>query len=257
MMNTARLAALLMLALIPLGLQAAVPSLGTLIDKAGRQRMLTQRIVRCYAQVGQFIKEDKAGEDIKRSVALFQAQLDELKAHAPNPEVEQALREVERRWGPFKAIATAPVSRERAPQLQENGDALMQASHEVVLRLEGQARTDAGRLVNLAGRQRMLSQRLAGLYLLQSWGFTQTQYRQAYEQALGDFEAAHRELTAADINTPAIHEMLVDVQRQWEMLKRGARLDQGEFIPLLVAMSAEKLLIDLNELTALYAALPH
>lgn len=250
----------LMLLLLSLGLSSPVPaqdlSLGEIINKAGRQRMLTQRIVKDYAQIGQFVQEQQAQKELRASLHEFEGNLKQLQAASSSPEISLALEQVEQLWGPFKAIAQQEARREQAPPLRQAGERLLKAAHQVTLLLEQQAATPAGHLINLSGRQRMLSQRIANLYLMQSWGYSE--YAEEYRQATREFQSALNELQTAAQNTQAIEALLIDVQRQWAMFSRSATLEKnGEFIPLLITLSAQKLLRDMEQITALYAAMQH
>ena len=62
----------------------------TAINNAGRQRMLSQRIVKAYCQVGLDLQIESSKRDLQESVTLFENQLAELKQYAPTAEIKQA-----------------------------------------------------------------------------------------------------------------------------------------------------------------------
>ncbi|MCP4043851.1 MAG: hypothetical protein GY731_18160 [Gammaproteobacteria bacterium] len=135
------------------------------------------------------------------------------------------------------------------------GEEVLRTAHKAVLQLQDSSGTSTARLVNIAGRQRMLSQRLCNLYMLLSWGFTQAEYTNDYSQAMNEFRGALTDLQDAKENTTSISQKLKEVSRQWDMFERSARLKDGEYVPLLIAMSAEKILKKMNEATGMYAEL--
>ena len=55
-----------------------IKTMGEAINQAGRQRMLTQRIVKAYCQIGQDIRYDVATQQLSGSAKLFEKQLDQL-----------------------------------------------------------------------------------------------------------------------------------------------------------------------------------
>ena len=101
----------LWLGAIPLNTQAGILNMGDAINKAGRQRMLTQRMLKSYSMLGQKIKPAEAQKELNEAVKLFEQQLTELKQFRVNNEVTEALTEVEQLWKPYQSmIASLPLS---------------------------------------------------------------------------------------------------------------------------------------------------
>ena len=78
------------------GIAASALPMGDAIDKAGRQRMLTQRIVKSYCQMGQDVRYRVADKHLKGAIVLFEEQLAQLKAFNKEPETDRALQLVDR-----------------------------------------------------------------------------------------------------------------------------------------------------------------
>ncbi len=247
---------LLLTALTPVCLAQPIDSMGEAINQAGRQRMLTQRIVKSYAQMGQDIRYLVAAEQLSAAITLFEKQLQQLKSFTNDAKAQHMLSRIDALWKPVKKIAQANVSREQAPKLRALAEKLLAQAHQVVLRLEQVSGTNKGHLVNIAGRQRMLSQRMANLYLLMSWGFDDPRYREDYAKAVAAFSNALEELSRAPENTPEIQAALTKVRQNWKMFKLSDRMDEGEYVPTLVVRMLDRILVQMNEITGMYAALP-
>ena len=247
---------------IPLAAEAAPPvkaeptmTLSAAINKAGRQRMLSQRIVKAYCQIGLKVQADKAKAILENSVNLFDAQLAELQQIAGKPEIQEALAKEAALWGELRPVAVAPASRDGARKLMELNEALLQAAHKVTQLLENASATKSGKLVNLAGRQRMLSQRLAKFYMLKKWGFNQAEIANGIEQAKREFVSAQQELAAAPQNTPAIKQELELAKMQWVFFENAlAQHDDGEALLFAsnVATTSERILEVMDKVTGLY-----
>lgn len=226
----------------------------TAINNAGRQRMLSQRIVKAYCQVGLDIQIESSKRDLQESVTLFENQLAELKQYAPTAEIKQALERVATTWGPFKSIATAPVTRDGAKKLIGIDDELLFVSDKVVLLLQDYANAPSARLVNVSGRQRMLSQRIAKFYMLKSWGFESATVTTGLAQAKNEFHGALIELETATENTPEITQDLSMARSQWRVLEHFIDREK-EPMPLFMVQTSEKVLRNADALTTKYEAL--
>jgi len=234
---------------------AEIQSLSSSINKAGKQRMLSQRIVATYCQIGQEIQTKKSKKQLKRSVSLFDKQLTELKTYQPSGEIHNQLKKVDNLWLPMKKTALGPINKNNAEKLRKQSEEVTRASHQVVIMLQDMYGSEVGELVNISGRQRMLSQRLSNLYMLQSWGFSSSEYSSDYSIAINEFKGALTELNESSQNTQQINNNLNQVRKEFAMLERSTHKLNGEYIPLMVKMSADKLLKIMDTTTHLYAEL--
>ena len=105
---------------------AQISDLNSAINKAGRQRMLSQRMAKAYFQIGQQIEVDRSKKVLDSSMAVFDRQLVELKNYAPTPEIKETYGKLEKSWLAYKdvLIGTAPS--------KENGGKVLAISEEVL-----------------------------------------------------------------------------------------------------------------------------
>ena len=245
--------ALLIMAALPA--EAEITSISSAINKAGRQRMLSQRMLKAYAMIGIGVQKEEAKKQLNSAIALFDSQLQELMDYAPNDAIKRSLGKVESLWLPYKSTLQLPVDRAHAIELQESSDELLRASHKVVLQLEDSSGSTYGRLVNIAGRQRMLTQRIGKFYMLRAWQFENAEIRSGIEQAKNEFNGALAELHSAPENTPKVQYELLRAEKEWKLLEHGLERKGDELIPLIVSMTSEQLLTHMNEITLLYEQL--
>jgi hypothetical protein len=82
------------------------------INKAGKQRMLSQRMAKCYAQIGCFTLSDRCAAIMNDSMGVFERHLGELREFAPNESIRQLYAEQERLLERYKIALAAPPTKE-------------------------------------------------------------------------------------------------------------------------------------------------
>jgi hypothetical protein len=247
-----------MLLALPCGIPIAYAddaALATAVNIAGRQRMLSQRIVKAYCEVGLDVLPERASNDLKEAVTLFDRQLEYLQRLDVNEETRNTLVRVSKLWSEFKPLAMGTVSRENAGPLQALSEELLNTSQRVVELLEIQAGGPVARLVNLAGRQRMLSQRLAKLYMLYSWGFKDLQLNDQIKVAKTQFSDALDALIAAPENTDEILRELNAVDVLWMWFEISLELKDANSFRLVVSESSGSILVSMDSITRMYERL--
>ena len=223
------------------------------VNLAGEQRMLSQRIPKLYSQIGLNVLPSLAASQLRVATSRFEANLTALKPLvAGSAEATRAYERLGSEWlGMNKAVSVA-ISREAAEALSRQAEATLQAAEQLTQLVEVADKSAASRAVNLAGRQRMLSQRIALNYLLRSWGVETPAVQASLESSARDFSAGLASLRALADNSADIRQELEEIAQQWEWLQASLSIEGAGSYRLIVAEAADAILEATDRVTRLY-----
>ncbi|RZJ11088.1 MAG: hypothetical protein EOP39_07150 [Rubrivivax sp.] len=234
--------------------RARIQTLGEAIDKAGAQRMLSQRMGKAW--LGQVHPElaDRARSVLQGSVERFERQLGELLAFAPVPHIAISYKALESRFAGYRKLLQATPQRERVNELLATSGEVLALADAATAQLQDRSRAATAKLVNVSGRQRMLSQRLALFFLAHQQGARPELVRREMTQARAEFEAGMRLLEAAPEAVPAIRENLQIASNQWLFLQSAlAGRSEGDKAASNVFVASENLLAVMETVTGQFA----
>lgn len=238
---------------------AQVVDLSDAINKAGRLRMLSQRMGKAWLAVLLSVEKTSAQLVLEKSIALFNRHLVELKAYAPNPEVLATYTKLEAVWSDYQAqlVSKAPARDAAATLLQQDAKVLALA-HQGTQQYEAALAKPVGKLVNVAGRQRMLSQRMAKYYLATTLPVDAAIAGMEISKARGEFIAALGMLKSAPEATSRVKDELTLAEAQWVFFDSALQnLQEGAQRPRPMAdvfLASENLLSVMDRVTVMYAA---
>lgn len=239
--------------------QAQIADLNGAINKAGRERMLSQRMAKAWLQLAQAVDPARSKRVLDNSIVSFERQLLELQNFAPTPEIRATYLELQRVWLDYRnALTMLSPTRESALRILHLSDETLALAHRATTQLEALSGTPAARLVNLSGRQRMLSQRMAKLFQADAWGATGPETAAELIDARHEFTVALAELQATPANTGRLRAELELVAQQWYFFESA--LTQQDLDPrtraVNVATTSERILEAMESVVGLYEALP-
>lgn len=228
---------------------ARIDSLGVAIDQSGAQRMLSQRMGKAWLGLALQLPVRDAPRVLSESMARFERQLDALLDFAPTAALRGQYRELGERYRRYRELLMQAPSLQRAGLLIEQASEVLKTAHAATGALQQQAAQPAAVLVNVAGRQRMLSQRMSLLYLAGS-----TALQPEVDKLRSEFLAAHARLRDAPEATSEIKTQLAMADAQWLFFDTALRGDRSQQRAAAdVFITSENLLQVMEKVTGLYA----
>ena len=231
-------------------------SMGDAINMAGRQRMLSQRMTQAYILMGIQPDVERHMKTFQRCFSEFERNLDTLKGFQQASPVITTLTPVFQRWEDYREIAVRPVTKDNAKSLFAESNKLLPAAHQYVMALQKLANHQAAELVNISGRQRMLSQRIAKNYVASYWKVGGENVEELLAEDLAEFEHMLNYLSDSPLNTEEINKKLVRTKGHFKYASRGFDGEMntsGDRLIHVVTGTTDIMLRNMNIVTGLYA----
>ncbi|MCP3853052.1 MAG: hypothetical protein GY694_22905 [Gammaproteobacteria bacterium] len=225
-------------------------TLNNAINRAGLQRMLTQRMLKSYCQLGQDQFYIKPQEKLDDALTRYEQGLSFLVDFESVDGVKESLASILQIWPKYKSMIQASADKEKIPELIKMNEKLLSLSHQIVLDLEKLSGKELGKVVNISGRQRMLSQRIELFYLLRDWGFEDDYYLGGLAKSRKAFTDGLQYLNNYEANTDEVKKLLTKAGKSYDLFSHSLDDKNNAF---LISLTVRQLLKYMNTATNLYS----
>lgn len=234
------------------------------VNRAGQLRMLSQRYVKALAL--RSMPRPRPDDHLADTAQRLQTNLDHLAGLPLANLVSATLGRTRAAWAALEACALDPAGQrlpgamaqiQRLEQAESLAEALLAEADVLTTELEFASGRRNLRVINLCGRQRMLSHRLAKQALLAGVlpGPAVALQAAAAVQTVHEFEAALLALEQAPLASEGIRAALAQARGQWHRLLDGQRCaGSGDAVAgrAALARESEALSNSFDQLTSLY-----
>jgi hypothetical protein len=211
-----------------------------------------QRSVKLYAQLALDVMPENTLNTIAVAQRLMQVGIDDLRKASLRGSSATLVTSVADSVAVLSAELASKATKEGLTKINASADRLLTEANKLTIQLITDSKQGNSRIIDLAGRQRMLSQRLAKNYFLQAAGATNPGTRNEMTQDAKDYKDTVEVLTAAPISTAAIRNDLQLVRSQWILFEAAITRKSDAEGMRTVATTSERLLEVNNNLTELY-----
>jgi len=226
-----------------------------LIDMAGKQRMLSQRMAKDYMYKGNKVATSKADKQLKLSLREFSTAQKKLLNSINDAEIKNLLAFVEMSVDEFKDITNQPFDMDNAQLALDLSESILEGSQYVVDSFKNSIKHKESEIVAKSGKQRMLSQRIAKYYIAYQSGIKDKNTVDQMKEAVKQFTANHNALMANATNTTTINQKLNKVNKLWKIVyKFYLGIEKGG-LPFIVFTTTDDITGKMDEITKLYVEL--
>jgi AmiR/NasT family two-component response regulator len=222
------------------------------VNRAGQLRMLSQRIVKLYALASG--GDAAAGAALGRAAQQIVEGLERLGQTLSRPTFGDLLEATVSAWAELQAGLRGTPAVQRLGAVDAQAERLLGAAERLTHALEVASPLATLGIVNRAGRQRMLSQRLAKQALLAALteGPAAAQAAADAARTIVAFEHTLAELRTAPLGSHVLHAELAEAGDEWQRMLDGVRGADGAAGRAALASASDALLERFELLTAEY-----
>lgn len=228
------------------------------VNRAGQLRMLSQRLVKLEATRLADPADGAAAAAMAAAAAQVDETLDLLGRVLSRPTFGDLIDAVAQAWATMQRdLRRGAPSAQDLLRLDTAAGRLLEGAERLTLALEVASPLATLGLVNRAGRQRMLSQRLAKQALIAALTEGDAARQAAAEavRTVQDFEATLAALREAPLSSPHTQAELAVAAADWQRMLDGMRRAADDDGRQLIARASDALLERFERLTAEYGRL--
>lgn len=197
---------------------------GELINLCGRPRVLSQQMAMAWALIGQSISPAKSAVRLRQLNAQMERTLARMDGLVWSTGLAERLYDILQIWPLYQQVL---FSSEPA---EAYGVRVLDLSEEILTAIDHLVReavihtgSPAAHYVNIAGRNRVLPQRIGKFFLFHKWGFCDEAMFQRLGISCCEFESNLAELKRSGGSEPELTAQLAEVTLQWQIFQ-GALL---------------------------------
>jgi len=223
-----------------------------LINIAGKQRMLSQRIAKDYLYFHKNIATNKTEKELQISIKNFFQSHKILVDAIKNEEIKNLLDFVELSSNDFNQTIHKSFTLDNAQLILDLSESMLEGSQYIVDSIKSTTKEQESKIIDIAGK---LAQRIAKYYIAYQTGIKDENTVRSMKQAVIEFNNNLTILLTNKENTPAIQEKIDGVNKLWKIVHKFYNNIEKGGLPLIVFNTTDNITKKMNEITQLYLEL--
>jgi len=226
-----------------------------LIDIAGKQRMLSQRIAKDYLYKGADIAVDKSDKQLKKTLKESLYAQNKLKESIKDARVLNLIDFVAMNYEDIASKTKEKFTLDNAQYVLDLSESMLEGNEYVMKSLHKITTAHNSKLVDMTARQSMLSQRIAKYYIAYQLGIKDDNTIKQMNKAVKEFSDTHKTLMNNKTNTPEITQKLKKIDRLWNVVHKFYLDIEMGGLPLIVFNTTDEISKGMDEIKSLYVKL--
>ena len=226
-----------------------------LINIAAKQRMLSQCIAKDYLYIQNNFALSKTAKELQSSLKIFFESHKVLVHSIHNKKIQNILKIVEINSNDFNITMHQTFTLENAQVILDLSEAMLEGSQYVVESLKKSIKVEESKIIEIAGKERMLAQRIAKFYIAYQIGIKDENIVKSIKSTVLEFHKNLDLLLNNRNNTPLIKKKLNEVNKLWKIVDKFYNDIEKGGLPLIVFHTTDKITQKMNEITQLYLSI--
>ena len=223
-----------------------------LMNIAAKQRMLSQRIAKDYLYMHKNIAVGKTKKELKNSLLEFFKAHKTLVNSIKDEDIHNLLEFVELSSNDFRQTSEQEFSLDNAQLILDLSESMLEGSQYIVDSLKSSITTEQSKTIEISGKQRMLSQRIAKYYIAYQSGIKDENTIRSMKETVIEFSENLTILIGNKENTPLIQKKINEIDKLWKIVHKFYNNIEKGGLPLIVFNTTNKITKKMNNITQLY-----
>jgi len=229
---------------------ASIVSTEQIINLAGQQRMFSQRMAKDYFYVGKKINRGNASRQLADTLKEFKKTQIFLNKNIKDEEIRNLIAFVDMSLDEFIAISKEPYSVDNGTIILDLSESMLEGSGYIVQAIVKDRKTNE--IIDTAGKQRMLSQRIGKYYIAYQAGIKDDNTIVQMKDTVKEFDSNLKKLMSNISNTDKIKSELAKVNKMWRIVyKFYLNIEKGG-LPVIVYSTTDDITTKMDKIVSLY-----
>jgi len=225
-----------------------------LINIAGKQRMLSQRIAKDYLYLVKKIATRKATKQLNNSLNEFFDTHKKLIENIHNPDIKNLLNFVTLSSNDLNSSVYKDFTMDNGQLILDLSESILEGNQYIVDFLKKSIKSKDSDIITTSGEQRMLSERIAKYYIAYQLGLKDKNSVRSMKNTVKKFNDNLNLLMKNSSNSLEINKKLAKINKLWKIVNKFYNNIEVGGLPLIVFNTTDNISKEMDEVTNLFIA---